>query len=146
MCESWEDVNGDRVGHRTCINQEPGTFCCLLYLGMVIVADRRIAARSCTHWALKSYVDQGTFQDGVVKMFWLSLLAIFSNFSCFLFCCTILILSCTHEHFSLVEGVIWETANIIFDKAAWKVIKDVVKYTCLISTALYYSHVLYHAL
>jgi hypothetical protein len=33
--ESWEDVNWDGVGHRTYINQEMGTFCRLLYLGMV---------------------------------------------------------------------------------------------------------------
>jgi hypothetical protein len=82
----------------------------------------------------------------VVKIFWASLLAIFSNFTCFLLCCTILILSYTQEHFHLAEGVNLETANIVFDKAAQKVIKDTVKHARLISTALYYSQVLYHLL
>jgi hypothetical protein len=31
---------------------------------------------------------------------------------------TILILSCTQEHFCLAEGVSLETANIVFDKAS----------------------------
>jgi hypothetical protein len=79
-------------------------------------------------------------------MFWVSLLAIFSSFTCFLVCCTILILSCTQEHFLLMEGVSLEKANIVFDKAEQKVIKDAVKHARLISTALYYSHVLYHLL
>jgi hypothetical protein len=66
---------------------------------------------------LKPYADQGTFQDGVAKMFCVSLLAIFSNFTCFLLCCTVLILSCTQEHFHLAEGVSLKTDNIVFDKA-----------------------------
>jgi hypothetical protein len=37
-------------------------------------------------------------------------------------------------------------ANIVFDKMAQKVIKDAVKYTRLVSTALYYLKVLYHSL
>jgi hypothetical protein len=37
---------------------------------------------------------------------------------CFLFCCTILILSYTQEHFHLVEGVSLEAANIVFNEAA----------------------------
>jgi hypothetical protein len=77
MGESRDDVNWDGIGHRTCINQELGMFCRLLYPGMVTVAGRQVAAQSWTHWAVKSYADQGTFQDGVAKMFWLSLLAIF---------------------------------------------------------------------
>jgi hypothetical protein len=44
--ESWEDINWDSVGHLTCINQELGTLCHLLYLGMVTVAGQRIAAWS----------------------------------------------------------------------------------------------------
>jgi hypothetical protein len=44
--ESWEDVNWDGIRHRTCVNQELGTFCRLLYLGMVKIADRGIAAQS----------------------------------------------------------------------------------------------------
>jgi hypothetical protein len=72
-------------------------------------------------------------------MFWVSVLAISSNFTCFLLCCTILILSYTSEHFCLAEGVSLEKANIVFDKAAQKVIKDAVKHARLMSTALYYS-------
>jgi hypothetical protein len=85
---------------------------------MVTVAGRQVGARSWTHWALKPYADQDTFDDGVVKMFWVSLLAIFSNFTCILLCCTILILSCTQEHFHLVEDVCLESANIALDKVA----------------------------
>jgi hypothetical protein len=50
------------------------------------------------------------------------------------------------EHFCLVEGVNLEAANIVFDKAARKVIKDAVKHVRLVSTALYYTEVLYHSL
>jgi hypothetical protein len=72
-------------------------------------------------------------------MFCVSLLDIFSNFTCFLLCCTILILSYRQEHFRLVEDVSLESANIVFDKAARKVIKNTVKYARLVSTILYYS-------
>jgi hypothetical protein len=41
------------------------------------------------------------------------------------------------EYFRLVEGVSLETANIIFDKAVQKVIKDAIKHAHLMSTALY---------
>jgi hypothetical protein len=75
--ESRDDVNWDDIGHRTCINQELGTFCRLLYPGMVTVVGRQVAAQSLTHWEVKLYADQGTFQDRVAKMFWLSLLGIF---------------------------------------------------------------------
>jgi hypothetical protein len=68
-------------------------------------------------------------------MFWVSLLATFSNFYCFLLCCTILILSCIHEHFRLVEGVSLEIASIVFDKAAQKVIKDIIKHAHLVLLA-----------
>jgi hypothetical protein len=51
-----------------------------------------------------------------------------------------------HEHFRLAEGVSLESASIVFNKAAQKVIKDVVKHAHLVSTTLYYSHVLYHSL
>jgi hypothetical protein len=71
---------------------------------------------------------------------------IFLNFACFLLCCTILILSCTQEHFCLAEGVSIELASIVFDKVPWKVIKDAVKLARLVSTALYYSQVLKHSL
>jgi hypothetical protein len=50
-------------------------------------------------------VDQGSFEDAVTKMFWVSQLAIFSNFSYFLVRCAILFLSCTQEHFRSTEGV-----------------------------------------
>jgi hypothetical protein len=39
-----------------------------------------------------------------------------------------------------------EAANIVFDKAMRKVIKDVIEHVRLVSTALYYSKVLYHLL
>jgi hypothetical protein len=39
-----------------------------------------------------------------------------------------------------------ETVNIVFDKATRKVIKDTIKHARLVSTALYYSQVLYHLL
>jgi hypothetical protein len=88
---------------------------------------------------LKPYADQGTFQDTVVKMFSVSLLAIFLYFTCFLLCCVILILSCTLEYFCWAEGVSIEMANIVFDKVARKVIKDTIKHVRLVSTALYHS-------
>jgi hypothetical protein len=72
-------------------------------------------------------------------MFCVSLLAIFLDFTCFLLCCTNLILSCTHEHFCLVEDITLEAANIVFNKAVRKVIKDTVKHACLVFTNLYYT-------
>jgi hypothetical protein len=51
-----------------------------------------------------------------------------------------------HAHFRLAEGINLEMTNIVFKKAARKVIKDIVKHVCLISTFLYYSQVLYHSL
>jgi hypothetical protein len=83
--------------------------------------------------------NQGTLKDRMAKMFWVSLLAIFSNFTCFLLCCTIFIISCTQDHFCLAEGVSLEMANIVSDKAAQKVIKGAIKYTRHVSTASYYS-------
>jgi hypothetical protein len=79
-------------------------------------------------------------------MFWVSLVAIFFNFTHIMLCCAILILCCTQEHFCLAESVSLESANIVFDKAAQKVIKDAIKHVCLVFTALYYSQVLYHLL
>jgi hypothetical protein len=79
-------------------------------------------------------------------MFWVSLLATFSNFTCFLLCCAILILSCLQEHFCLAEDVSIEMANIVFDKAVRKVIKDAIKHAHLVSTTLYYSQVRKHSL
>jgi hypothetical protein len=38
----------------------------------------------------------------------------------------------------LVEGVSLESANIVFDKAVQKVIKDIIKHARLVSTALYF--------
>jgi hypothetical protein len=40
---------------------------------MVTVGGRQQATRTWDHWALKSYTDQGTCQDGVAHMFWVSL-------------------------------------------------------------------------
>jgi hypothetical protein len=45
----WEDVNWNNEGHHTCINTELGTFCRLLYPGMVTVGDRRQAVRLWFH-------------------------------------------------------------------------------------------------
>jgi hypothetical protein len=50
------------------------------------------------------------------------------------------------ECFHLAEGVSLEAANNVFDKAAQKVIKDAIKQAHLVSTAPYYSEVLYHSL
>jgi hypothetical protein len=44
---------------------------------MVTVEGRRVAASSWTHWGLRQYVNQGTFEDAVAKMFWVSLVAKF---------------------------------------------------------------------
>jgi hypothetical protein len=33
----WEDINWNGQGHRSCVNMELGTFCQLLYLGVVPV-------------------------------------------------------------------------------------------------------------
>jgi hypothetical protein len=109
---------------------------------MDTAGGRLVAARSLTHWTLKPYADQGTFQDTVVNVFWVSLLPTFSNCTCFLLCCAILILSYMHDHFRLTEGVSIEMANIAFDKVAREVIKDAVKHARLVSTTLYYSQVL----
>jgi hypothetical protein len=79
-------------------------------------------------------------------MFCVSLLAIFLNFTCFLLCCAILILSCMQEHFCLTEDVSIEMANIVFDKAVQKVIKDTAKHVRLVSNTLYYSQVSKHSL
>jgi hypothetical protein len=82
---SWEDVNWNGEGHRTCINMDLGTFCRLLYPGMVNVKGQRQVARSWDHWALKNYVDQGTCQDGVTHMFWVSLVDNFQILIAFYF-------------------------------------------------------------
>jgi hypothetical protein len=72
-------------------------------------------------------------------MFCVSLLDTFLKFICFLLCCTILILSYTQERFRLAEGISEEMAHIVFNKVSRKVIKDTIKNTRLVSTALYYS-------
>jgi hypothetical protein len=113
---------------------------------MLTVAGRWIAARSWTHLLHKPYADQGTFQDAVVRMFWVSLLCIFLDFTRFLLSCAILILSCTQEHFYLAEGVSLDATNIVFNKVVRKVIKDAVKHAFLVSTALYCTELLYHSL
>jgi hypothetical protein len=40
---------------------------------MVTVGGRQQAARTWDHWALNPYTDQGTYQDDVANMFWVSL-------------------------------------------------------------------------
>jgi hypothetical protein len=69
----WEDINWNGKKHRNCINTELGTYCQLLYPGMVTMGGRQQAARSWTNWALKPYADQGSYQDGMAHMFWVSL-------------------------------------------------------------------------
>jgi hypothetical protein len=69
----WKDANWNGEGHRSCINTELEMFCRLLYPNMVTMGDRRQAACSWTHWALNLYADQGSCQDGVAYMFWVSL-------------------------------------------------------------------------
>jgi hypothetical protein len=85
------------------------------------------------------YAKQGTFQDVVAKMFWVSLLAIFSNFICLLLYCAILILSYTQDHFCLAKGVSMEMANIVFDMVTQKVIKDVALSLLPYTTRRYYT-------
>jgi hypothetical protein len=46
----------------------------------------------------------------------------------------------------LAEDISIRMANIVFDKAARKVIRDTVKHARLVSIALYYSHVMKHSL
>jgi hypothetical protein len=50
------------------------------------------------------------------------------------------------EHFCLTEDVSIEMANIVFDKAVQKVIKDTAKHVRLVSNTLYYSQVSKHSL
>jgi hypothetical protein len=44
---------------------ELGMLCHILYLGMVTAGGQQVPVWSWTHWALKPYVDQGTF-----RMWW----------------------------------------------------------------------------
>jgi hypothetical protein len=44
---------------------------------MVTMGGRQQAVCSWSHWALKPYVDQGSCQDGVAHMFWISLIVHF---------------------------------------------------------------------
>jgi hypothetical protein len=43
------------------------------------------------------------------------------------------------EHYRLADGVCEDEANLIFNNAAWMVIKDTVKHACCISIATYYT-------
>jgi hypothetical protein len=45
------------------------------------------------------------------------------------------------EHYRLVDGISKEEANLIFNNAAQKVIKDTFKHTRCISVASYYTQV-----
>jgi hypothetical protein len=47
---SWEDVNYNGQGHRTCVNMELVMFFQLLYPDMVHVGAQRVATCSWTHW------------------------------------------------------------------------------------------------
>ena len=74
---AWLEVNWDGTGHRTPVNTELGTICRYCYPGMVSVGGRQVAAHSWSHWGLKQYADQGSFQEAVWNMFWVSTLAKF---------------------------------------------------------------------
>jgi hypothetical protein len=50
-----------------------------------------------------------------------------------------LILFCMHEHYRLANGVSEDEANLVFNNAAWKVIKDAFKHARCISVASYYT-------
>jgi hypothetical protein len=52
-----------------------------------------------------------------------------------------LILFCIQEHYRLVNGVSEDEANLVFNNAAWKVIKDAFKHARCISVASYYTQV-----
>jgi hypothetical protein len=45
------------------------------------------------------------------------------------------------EHYRLADGVSEDKANLIFNNATRKVIKDAVKHACRISVATYYMQV-----
>jgi hypothetical protein len=81
----WEDINWDGEGHHTYINAELGTFCRLLYPDMVTVGGQLHAAHTWDHWALKTYANQGTCQDGIAHMFWVSLVDNFQILIAFYF-------------------------------------------------------------
>jgi hypothetical protein len=45
------------------------------------------------------------------------------------------------EHYHLSDGISEDEANLIFNNAAWKVIKDSFKHACCISVTSYYTQV-----
>jgi hypothetical protein len=57
----WEDINWNGLVHHMCVNTKLGSFCRLLYPSMVHIGGRRVATCSWTHWALRQYIDQGSF-------------------------------------------------------------------------------------
>jgi hypothetical protein len=64
------------------------------------------------------------------------------NFNYFLLYWAILILSSTQQHFRLAGDVSEDVANIVFNKAALKVIKDAIKHARLVSISMFYTLVL----
>jgi hypothetical protein len=46
-----------------------------------------------------------------------------------------------HEHYRFADGVRKDEANLIFNNAAWKVVKDAFKHARCISVASYYTQV-----
>jgi hypothetical protein len=52
-----------------------------------------------------------------------------------------LILFYMQEHYRLAESVSEDEANLVFNNAAWKVIKDAFKHTHCIFIASYYTQV-----
>jgi hypothetical protein len=57
-----------------------------------------------------------------------------------------LILICMHEHYRLDNGISEAETNLVFNNAAWKVIKDAFKHTRCISIATYYMQVKFTSL
>jgi hypothetical protein len=49
----------------------------LMYPVMITVGDRQQVAHSWTHRALKPYANQGSYQNGMAHMFWVSVVANF---------------------------------------------------------------------
>jgi hypothetical protein len=70
--KTWKDVDWDGHGHCSIINTYLGTICHYMYLGMVSMGGLMRAARSWDDWGCKTYVDQGSCQDAVWRMFWVS--------------------------------------------------------------------------
>jgi hypothetical protein len=103
------------------------------------VGSQQHAAHTLDQWTLKPYTDQGTCQDGMVYMFWVTLVDNFQILIAFLLLHANLILFCIPEYNRLADGISEDEANLIFNNASWKVIKDAFKHARCISIASYYT-------